>query len=270
MTVSKHFASTLLSCALVCSGAVWADSKHAPPAGKIAATVNDRPISQMAADRVIDQLKAQGQNPDQQQIMDELINLELLTQEAEKRELNKSEEVATALHLQYTQTMANAYLAAYSNDYEVEEDVIRAEYEKQIAQIKSDEYKASHILVEEESVAKEVIEKLAAGQAFAELAKEYSVGPTSVNGGDLGWFQPQNMVPEFSDAVAKLEKGESTTAPVQTQFGWHVIFLEDTRSAAKPDYSPQVKAGIKNTLLRDALAKHVEELRANAKIEMSK
>lgn len=242
--------------------------ENARELGEVAATVNDKPIAAILADRVAEQLAAQGQQPDRRQIIDELINLEILTQEAEKIKLNENEKIATALHLQYTQTMANAYLAEYSNDLDIGEDEIRAEYEKQIAILKASEYNASHILLESEEDAKKVIAELKNGGDFAELAKTYSTGPTGENGGELGWFQPENMVPEFSAVLASLEVGNSTADPVQTEFGWHVIQMNDTRVAAKPDYSPAVKAGIQNTLLRQALSEHVAQLREAATVDI--
>jgi len=241
-------------------------TKSAP--GEVAATVNDKPISSLLADRVGEQLAAQGQKPNRQQIVDELINLEILTQEAERIKLNDNDEVATALHLQYTQTMANAYLAEFSNGLKISEEDIRAEYEKQIADIKVSEYNASHILLDTEEDAKMVIAELKNGGDFAELAKTHSTGPSGATGGDLGWFQPENMVPEFSAALTTLEVGNTTGEPVKTEFGWHVIQMNDTRAAAKPDYSPAVKGGIQNTLLRKALAEHIAELRSAAKVEM--
>jgi len=232
------------------------------------AVVNGKSISSLALDRVTAQLSAQGQNPDREQIIQELINLEILTQEAERLELDKNTDVAVALQLQYTQTMANAYLGNFNRDLRIGEEEIRAKYEEQIAAIEASEYKASHILLETESDALNVINELAAGGNFALLAETYSTGPTGVNGGDLGWFQPENMEPEFSEALAKLNKGETTNKPVKTKFGWHVIQLTDSRSAAKPDYSPAVKAGIQNTLLREAMAKKVDSLRSAATIEI--
>lgn len=279
MTAQKLALSAAISIALAFTGQVAADGDHAdgkqaegkqmPSADKISATVNDEPISSLLADRVSEQLAAQGQNPKREQIIDELINLEILTQEAEKIGLDKNNEVATALHLQYTQTMANAYLAEFSNDLKISEDDIRAEYERQIAELKVSEYNASHILLDSEEDALKVIAELKAGGDFAELAKTHSTGPTGTSGGDLGWFQPENMVPEFSAVLSTLEVGNTTAEPVKTQFGWHIIQLNDTRAAAKPDYSPAVKGGIQNTLLRQALANHVQELRDGANVEIT-
>ena len=234
----------------------------------VAATVNEKPTSALLADRVEEQLAAQGQQPNRQQIIDELINLEILTQKAEEIGLDKNTEVATALHLQYTQTMANAYLADFSNELKISEEDIRAEYDKQIAELKISEYNASHILVASEDEAINIIAELKDGADFAAMAKAYSTGPTGVKGGELGWFQPENMVPEFSAAVAALEVGNTTGEPVQTKFGWHVIQLNDTRAAAKPDYSPAVKGGIQNTLLRKALSEHVQSLRDAATVDI--
>ncbi len=250
------------------------DGAHAEDAGMadtddtVAATVNEKPISALLADRVAEQLAAQGQQPNRQQIIDELINLEILTQKAEEIGLDKNTEVATALHLQYTQTMANAYLADFSNELKISEEDIRAEYDKQISELKISEYNASHILVASEDEAINIIAELKDGADFAAMAKAYSTGPTGVKGGELGWFQPENMVPEFSNAVAALEVGNTTGEPVQTKFGWHVIQLNDTRAAAKPDYSPAVKGGIQNTLLRKALSEHVQSLRDAATVEI--
>ena len=272
MTTQKLLLPMAASLLLLQSVAV-ADAKHDSHASELSADqiiakVNGKNISALALKRVTEQLEAQGQQPNRNQILDELINLEILTQEAEKLELNKTDDVATALHLQYTQTMANAYLGAFSKELSIDEEQIRAEYDKQIAAMQVSEYKASHILLENEDDARNIIAELEKGADFAALAKEHSTGPTGANGGDLGWFQPENMVPAFSAAVAALEKGKSSTEPVRTEFGWHVIMLADTREGAKPDYSPAVKAGIESTLLREALAERVDSLRNAAKIEM--
>ncbi len=244
------------------------DEKKTLDVAEIAAVVNGKPIYKLAAERVAEQIKAQGQEADINRIVEELVNLEILTQAAEKLAIDKAPEVAIALQLQYTQTMANAYLGAYSNDHVVTEEQMRAEYDKQIALLNSVEYKASHILLGNKEDAMEVSAKIAAGSDFADMAKEHSTGPTGPNGGDLGWFQAGSMVPEFGDALSQLDVGDITSEPVQTQFGWHIITLVDKREAAKPDYSEPVKAGIRNTLIRESLAAHVEKLRQDATVEI--
>jgi len=217
MYIKKITKRRLMSAAIACmlaNSAVVADEEAVnltkptdlssdASADKTIAVVNGKPISSLSLERVTDQLSAQGQNPNRDQIVQELINLEILTQEAERLELDKKTDVAIALQLQYTQTMANAYLGEFSRDLRIGEEEIRSKYEEQIAAIKASEYKASHILLETEADAQNVIGELAAGGNFAVLAETYSTGPTGVNGGDLGWFQPENMEPEFSAAVAQ-------------------------------------------------------------------
>ena len=162
--------------------------------------------------------------------------------------------------------MANAYLAATGDAMEVSEEDLRAEYERQTANLDREEYRASHILLETEEAAQAVIDELAGGADFAALAAERSIDPAGDTGGDLGWFQAGSMVPEFTAAVASMEVGETSDAPVQSDFGWHVIRLDDKRESALPDYE-SVKPGLTNLVLRDRLARKVEELRAAADIK---
>ena len=225
----------------------------------VAALVNGRPVSELSVENVMTQIAGQGETPERQQILTELINLEVLTQAAEKLGLNEKAEVAAALHLQYTQSMSNAYLSVVGQDIEVTDEELRAEYDSQAQNVKADEYNASHILLESEADAKAVIDEIANGADFAQLAIDRSTGPTGQNGGNLGWFQANSMVPEFSAALATMEKGEMSKAPVKTEFGWHVIKLNNTRSAATPDFE-SVKAGLKNIVVRNRLAQKLGEL----------
>lgn len=232
----------------------------------VVAQVNTKPITQLALDTVMDQQKSAGTEAKMEDILNELINLELLTQEAEKQDLDKDPSIATSLQLQYSQTMANALLAKMSEDINVSDDDVRAEYARQTANLTNSEYKASHILVDDEELAKELIRKLGDGADFAELAKEHSTGPTGVSGGDLGWFQGNAMVPEFTAGVEPLVKGGITQTPVKTQFGWHVIKLDDKRNAALPDFD-SVKEGLRNVLVREKLNEQIAQIRASADIK---
>lgn len=225
----------------------------------VAATVNGKPVSELAVTNVMTQISNQGETPNREQIISELINLEVLTQAAEDLGLDKRPAVAAALHLQYTQSMSNAYLSEVGQDIEVTDSEVRAEYDKQAANVNADEYNASHILLDTEGDANDVITELANGGDFATLAKERSTGPTGENGGDLGWFQAGSMVAEFSRALATMEPGDTSDTPVKTQFGWHVIKLNDARSAATPDFE-SVKDGIKNIVVRNRLAKIMDDL----------
>ena len=204
--------------------------------------------------------------PDRERIAEELIDLEILTQAAEALSLDERPEIAAALQLQYTRTMANAYLAEVGDELSFSEEELRAEYERQSASIDSEEYRASHILLENEADAEAVIGKLADGADFVELAASRSIDPAGQNnGGDLGWFQPGAMVPEFVAAVERLDVGETSEEAVETDFGFHVIRLDEKRGAALPGFD-SVRPGLRQILLRDRLAERLDALRSEARV----
>ena len=277
MPVAKAISTRLSAPALILAALCSLSAAHAQDATGDAAsgtipddaraTVNGRPISTLSIGTVAEQITAGGQQADEARILDELINLEVLTQAAEEMGLDETPEVAASLQLQYTQTMANAYLARQGADMTFSEEELRAEYDAQSANVDRAEYRASHILLETQEDADKMISELAAGKSFETLAKENSIDPAGENGGDLGWFQATTMVPEFTAAVAEMEIGDTSAAPVASEFGYHVIKLVDRRDAALPDFD-SVKSGLSNLAVRKALAKHVEELRAAAKVEI--
>ena len=232
----------------------------------VLAIVNGRPIPRMAVESVAAQIVESGQEADQERIIDELINLEVLTQAAEALSLDKNPEIAAALQLQYTQTLANAYLAQKSAEMSFSEEELRAEYDAQTASVDRAEYRASHILLDSLERANEMIAELKDGKLFDALAKINSIDPGGENGGDLGWFQSAAMVPEFSAALEKMEVGDTSEVPVESEFGFHVIKLVDKRDASLPDFDA-VKSGLTNLAVRRALAAHVEELRQAAEIQ---
>ena len=275
MNARTALATPLLVAALALGAApLAAQDQEAAPAATgdgalppgVLATVNGRPVSALSLENIVRQIGTEGEAPDRERILGELIDLEILSQEAEKQSLDEKPEIAAALQLQYTQTMANAYLAATGDAMEVSEEDLRAEYERQTANLDREEYRASHILLETEEAAQAVIDELAGGADFAALAAERSIDPAGDTGGDLGWFQAGSMVPEFTAAVASMDVGETSDAPVKSDFGWHVIRLVDERESALPDYE-SVKPGLTNLVLRDRLARKVEELRAAADIK---
>jgi peptidyl-prolyl cis-trans isomerase C len=209
--------------------------------------------------------------PEAKNIMRELINRELLVQAAKTSELEKEklfqekmDELRYGLMSQYT-------LRRYVEDHPVSEDQIKADYERRIKEIPiQKEYKARHILLDSEDEAKAIAQELKQGKNFEELAKEKSLDKSSgAQGGDLGWFKKDAMVKPFSDAVAALEKGKLSD-PVQSNFGWHVILLEDARDG-QPEIPAfdTVKDRIKQLLQMEMAAKYVDELRNQAKIEVT-
>lgn len=238
----------------------------------LAATVNGAPISKARVDLLAKQRAGMGhaENPDMRKsIIDQLALQYLVSQEAIKKGLDKSPEVQDQIELTKQSILANAYVQDYVKNTPVSDDELKAEYDKIKAQMTGKEYKARHILVKTEAEAKDIIAKLKKDpKAFEKLAKEKSQDPGSkANGGDLGWFDPRGMVPEFGAAVAKLEKGKFTTEPVKTQFGYHVIMLEDSRPMQVPPFD-QVKAGLTQQIQQQNLKKMVEDMKAKAKIDI--
>jgi len=206
----------------------------------------------------------------QEQAFNEFLSMVVAAQEGEKRELADSADVKTALELQRMMILSNAALQSMGNDNPPTEDELREAYEKFKEQAKRTEYKARHILVDDQTKAEDLIKKLEAsdGENFDKLARENSLGPTAEKGGDLGWFDARQMVKPFSEAVGTLEAGSFTDQPVQTQFGWHVILLEDTRTAEPPSFEearPNLVAAVK----RQKVADELNALRESAKVDLN-
>lgn len=178
-------------------------------------------------------------------------------------ELEKDPAVAAQLELQRIGILARAVVGKLAEDIVVSEEEILATYEEQIKLAPGQQYKARHILVETQGEAVEIIELLIGGADFLKLAEERSTGPSGPNGGDLGWFMPDQMVKPFSDAVVSLEDGRYTTDPIQTQFGWHVILREDSR-AAEPPPLEGVRENIVANVQSEKLRAKIAELRAAA------
>lgn len=245
-----------------------ATSGAADPA---AATVNGVAIPTSMVDMMVKERAAQGQpdSPEMRKaIIENLAMQTLVASEASKKGLDKTPEIARQMELVKQSILANAYVQDYLKTNPVTDDMIKAEYDKMAAANGGKEYKARHILVAKEDEAKDIITKLGKdAKAFEALAKAKSMDPGSKgNGGDLGWFDPRGMVPEFGAAVAKLEKGAYTKEPVKSQFGYHVIMLDDSREKAPPPME-QVKEQIKQTVQRTNLKKFFDDLKAKAKIE---
>lgn len=233
------------------------------------ATVNGKPIKQSLYDYIVKDANARGQSIDdntRKVIIDKLVASELVYQEAQRLGLDKQPDYVAKEELTRRELLVNTYLQDYLKKNPVSEADVKAAYEKYKSEIGSKEYSARHILVATEAEAKDIIAQLGKKADFAKIAKEKSLDPGSKEkGGDLGWFSPGSMVKPFSEAVTKLQKGSYTTAPVQTQFGWHVIKLEDVRELQPPPYD-KVKDGLQKQLQQRQLEKLLTDLRAKAKI----
>lgn len=242
------------------------------PKAAVAATVNGTSISESRVDKLLKQSAAQGQpnKPELRKVIIDQLSMQLLvSQEAIKKGIDKRPEISDQLDLTRQSILANAFAEDYLKNSPVSDDMLKAEYEKVKARMTGNEYKARHILVEKEADAKNIIAKLRKNpKAFESLAKEKSKDTGSkANGGDLGWFDPRAMVPEFGDAVAKLTKGQFTEEPVKSQFGYHVILLEDSRPKMIPPFD-QVKPQLQQQVQQQNLKKLFDDLKAKAKIEI--
>jgi len=195
-------------------------------------------------------------------VREELNTRELLQREARKQGLDKTNDVKTQMDLAGQTVLVRAYVADWISKNPVPESDLKAEYEKIKGQIGDKEYKVRHILVEKEDEAKDVIIELQKGAKFEDLAKARSKDPGSKDrGGDLDWNAPAGFVKPFGDAMTKTPKGKFTPQPVQTQFGWHVILVEDVRDAKVPPYD-EVKPQLQQRMQAQWLDKYFKELRA--------
>ena len=199
-------------------------------------------------------------------LLDVLVDMELFAQAAKKDGLDESDDVKRQMGFLTLKVLRNAYLKDKINGA-ISDEELKAAYEKEYADFKGEEIKARHILVKDQAEAQEIIKQLEDGADFAELAKEKSTGPSGPNGGDLGYFSKGQMVPAFETAALALEKGSFTKEPVQTQFGWHVIKVEDRRPQEKPKFE-DVAAKLRQELIRARYEKVMEELKAETPVEI--
>ena len=234
------------------------------------ATVNGKPVPKARVDILLQQAARSGQpvSPEMQaQARDQVVLREIYTQEAEKRGIGATAAYKAQMELARQSILINELFEDYRNKNLVTDEQAKAEYDKFKGQATGTEYRARHILVEKEDDAKALIVQIKGGANFEELAKKNSKDAGSgENGGDLDFAKPESYVPEFGQAMVKLKKGEMTDAPVKSQFGWHIIRLDDTREAAFPAFDG-VKDQIKQRMAQTKVQKFQEELRSKAKTD---
>jgi peptidyl-prolyl cis-trans isomerase C len=265
--------ASLVAPMLVTPAAIAQDKPVLPQPAAIAATraalVNGKAVPRSRVETVVKQQVAQGA-PDGDQlrkaVVDRLIALELINQEADRRGLTKSTEFRDQMEITRQEIILNLFMQEYFKTRPINEATIRAEYEKAKSARTGNEYKVRHILVDSEAEAKGLIAQMNKGGKIEDLAKASKDPGSKDRGGDLGWALPGTYVKPFADALGKLEKGKYTTEPVQSQFGWHVIQVEDVRSTNFPPLD-QVRPQIQNALQQQELQKVIADLRAKAKIE---
>jgi peptidyl-prolyl cis-trans isomerase C len=241
---------------------VWA-------ADKPAATVNGKPISNEAVEKVLQQRSAQAKRAptaeDREAVVNELVNRELLYQEAVRQGVDKSPDVVFQVQQQTVNLVVRKMVTDLLEKEPVTDADLKKEYDENIAKAGLKEYKAKHILVKTEAEAQGIVKQLDNGADFSGLAKEKSTGPSGKDGGELGWFRPNQMVPEFSAAAEKLKKGTYTKKPVKTQYGWHVILLEDVRDSTPPKFE-DIKPQLRTVVQTKRIQAMVDDLRNKAKI----
>jgi peptidyl-prolyl cis-trans isomerase C len=233
------------------------------------ATVNGKAIPKSRADAMVAMQVAQGQSDSEQlrtTAKSELVNREVLEQEARHQGFAQKPEVREQMELARQGVLINAYMHDYVNSHPISEESLKQEYEKLKAQFGDKEYKARHVLLESEDAAKDIITRLKKGEKFDELAKLSKDAGSKGRGGDLGWGVPGKYVQAFADAMVLLEKGKYTDTPVKTSFGYHVIMLEDTRPPNVPSFDT-AKAQLAKRLQTQLVTNRVAELRSKAKIE---
>jgi peptidyl-prolyl cis-trans isomerase C len=264
-------ASTAILSACEPRGTTGSSSPAVKKADAIA-SVNGQYISKKMLEDLEKDLaqRSQGQAPafPKEKLVDELVQREILVQDAVQKKLDQTPEVIAQLDAAKKAILTQASLQAYLKANPITDADIKKEYDSKVGGANATEYKASHILVKTEDEAKKLIAELDKGGKFAKLANKHSLdAKESQNGGDLGWFSPTQMVAPFSEAVAKLEKGKYTKTPVKTQFGWHIILSEDSRKQAAPPLEA-VKEQLTPMLQREKIQKMVEGLRKQAKVEI--
>ena len=260
--MKKHILTALAAATLLASApAVMAQN---------IAIVNGKAVPSDRVDILAEQIKRSGRQitPEMQgQLKEEVIAREIFVQEAQSRGLDATDDYKNQLELTRQSILIRELFADFQKKNPVTDEEVKAEYDKFAAANAGKEYHAHHILVEKEDQAKAIIARLKKGAKFEDIAKKESKDPGSgAKGGDLDWANPSNYVKEFSDALVGLSKGKFTETPVKTQFGYHIIRLDDVRDMQLPKFD-DVKPQIAQQLMQQKMSKFQEELRSKAKVE---
>ena len=271
-----HLVSTVAAIGVLLTACNKGQQAAAPavsetPAVPPVAIVNGTPIPRTDYDAFLQNLLQGKPATDltveqKNQVLDELITMQLVSTQAVKDGLEKEPDVAANLDVMRMRILSDAESQKFLKGKEPTDAQLHAEYDSAIASMDKNEYHAEHILVPTKDKADQLIKKIKAGAKFEDVAKAESTDNSKANGGDLGWFTLAHMVKPFGDAVKALKKGEMTQEPVQTQFGWHIIKLVDTRDVAPPPFD-QVKDKVTKAVIQKDLIAYVDDLKKNAKIE---
>lgn len=266
--------SAAVAAVAICVGACSPNGKAAGDnplgPGKVA-TVNGKPIAESllrvyalaSGKKNFDDLSAEERG----KMLDDLIGVEVLTQQAEKDGVSASRTVAAQIELQRLQLIARAMAASYLEKNPATDAELQKVYEENLPRLTSQQYKTRHILVDTKAEAEQVIISLKAGKKFADLAKERANGKTGPNGGDLPWFTAESINPQIATAVAALSVGSFTEEPVQTEYGYHVLILDDSRKGEAPTME-SLRKDLTSAVEGKKLEDYIKTLRAAAKVSI--
>jgi peptidyl-prolyl cis-trans isomerase C len=254
---------TALTAAALIATAPWAAAQNV-------AIVNGKAVPTSRVEALAQQIAASGRPVDDEvraQIKEEVVLREIFMQEAQKRGIAASEEYKSQMELARQTILIRALFAQYQKQNPVTDAEVKAEFDKFAAANAGKEYRARHILVEKEDEAKALIASIKGGAKFEDVARKQSKDPGSgANGGDLDWAAAGSYVAEFSEAMVKLDKGQMTQAPVRSQFGWHIIRVDDIRDAQLPSFE-EIKPQIAQQMQQQKLAEFQKTLREKAKVQ---
>ncbi|MEZ5663015.1 MAG: peptidylprolyl isomerase [Burkholderiaceae bacterium] len=234
------------------------------------AIVNGKAVPKARIEQLVRQVEASGRPVDdtmREQLKEEVILREVFMQEATKRGIAATPDYQEQMELARQTILIRALFADYQKRNPVTDADIKAEYEKFVQANAGKEYRARHILVESEDEAKAIVTSIKGGAKFEDIARKQSKDPGSgANGGDLDWAMAASYVAEFSEAMVKLDKGQMTEAPVRSQFGWHIIRVDDIRQAQLPAFD-DVKGQIQQQMTQQRMAEYQSQLREKAKVQ---
>jgi peptidyl-prolyl cis-trans isomerase C len=236
----------------------------------VVATVNGDKIMKSSLDGYLQVIKRSpnGAKVKAEEALDDLVATELALQEAKKTDILTRAEVKKKIADFTRNVILTTWTKEKVKSFTISDDEIKAEYDKTVKKLASKEFNARHILLKKEDEAKAVIKEIAEGADFAKVAKDKSTGPSASNGGSLGWFKAQTMVPAFATAVKAMKKGEISKEAVKTQFGWHVIKLEDSRDAKLPTLDA-LKSKIKRKLSQKKMLAYMDKIKETADVKIT-
>lgn len=259
--------ASLMSLTLATASLMTVNAEDKAATDVVVATVNGDKVMKSTLDGYLAMLKKSGK-ADREAAINDLVATEIALQEAAKTDILDRPETKKAISDFKRNVLLKTWTQEKVKSFDISDDEIKAAYDERVTKLASKEFNARHILVKTEDEAKAIIKEAEGGADFAKLAKEKSTGPSGSNGGSLGWFKAQTMVPAFANAVKAMQKGEISKEPVKTQFGYHVIKLEDSRDAKLPTME-SLKPQLTRVISQQKMLAYMEDLKKTADIKIT-